>query len=156
MRNLLRAAVLLGLASLGLPPPAEAVVGDPVIDTLELVRPNPLVRRAQRALTDLGPYKGPISGIKDALTEAALRTYQKSHGLKEDAIFTEELVAKIETGSKVSALLSHLERVRKDGVVAAREALLSRPETRDLVGADRKSTRLNSSHVSESRMPSSA
>jgi tetratricopeptide (TPR) repeat protein len=135
LRNLLRAAVLFGLASLTLPPPAEAVVGDPVLDTLDLVRSNPLVRRAQRALTDLGLYKGPISGVKDTLTETAIRTYQKSNGIKEDGVATEELVAKIETGSKVSALLSHLEQVRRDGVAAAREALLSRPETRDLVGA---------------------
>ena len=119
---------------LAFPVPSLAVTNDPGADTLQRVTPDNLVRRAQRALTELGIYKGPISGLRDSFTDGAVRTYQKANGLKEDGVLTEELVAKIETGSKVSALLSRLEQVRKDTVASARAALLSRAETRDLIG----------------------
>jgi tetratricopeptide (TPR) repeat protein len=127
------AAAVVGMV-LALPAPSSALTNDPGADTLQRVTPDNLVRRAQRALAELGLYRGPISGLRDSFTEGAVRAYQKANGIKEDGVLTEELVAKIEAGSKVSALLNRLEQVRKDTMAAARAALLSRAETRDLVG----------------------
>ena len=62
-----------------------------------------------------------------------------------------------EAGHRVIAVdnLVNGKRENLAGLPAARVMLLER-DIRDVDALDRKSTRLNSSHVSESRMPSSA
>ena len=117
------------------PGTARALLNEPAARTLDLMTPDPLVRRAQKALYDAGLYKGEINGIKDFITEDAVRAFQSQNGVKPDGSITSDLVGRIETASQVSALLGRLERVRRESSDAALKALLSRPETRDLVGA---------------------
>ena len=96
-------------------------------------RPHPLVRRAQEALAKVGLYKGPINGVMDVETRAAVRKYQKIRNTRVTGAISEELVTHLETAFKVDGLLKHLDEVRESKMKAAREALLSRPETRHLV-----------------------
>ena len=53
----------------------------------------------------------------------------------------------------IAARMLHLSRAQAEGFYAVHR---ERPFFRDLVELDRKSTRLNSSHIQKSRMPSSA
>jgi peptidoglycan hydrolase-like protein with peptidoglycan-binding domain len=94
---------------------------------------HPLVRRSQEALARIGLYKGPINGLMSVETKAAVRRYQKINNISVTGILTEELVVRMETASKVEGLLKRLEEVREERQTAAREALLSRSETRHLV-----------------------
>ena len=111
------------------------VAGDqPTIDRILAPPPNPLVRRIQEALSEAGLYKGQVDGRMSLETEAAVRAFQKRAGLKVDGAVTEELVNKAETEVKVGALLRRLERVRRENMEAARNALLSNPATRHLIG----------------------
>ena len=96
-------------------------------------RPHPLVRRAQEALAKVGLYKGPINGVMGVETKAAVRNYQKIRNMRVTGAISEELVTHLETAFKVDDLLKHLDEVRESKKNAAREALLSRPETRHLV-----------------------
>ena len=96
-------------------------------------RPHPLVRRAQGALAKVGLYKGPINGVMGVETKAAVRNYQKIRNMRVTGAISEELVTHLETAFKVDDLLKHLDEVRESKKEAAREALLSRPETRHLV-----------------------
>ncbi len=113
------------------------IAGDqPTIERLLAPPPNPLVRRIQEALGEAGLYKGQVDGRMNLETEAAVRAFQKRGGLKVDGAITEELVKKAETGVKVGALLRRLERVRLENMEAARDALLSNPATRNLIGGE--------------------
>lgn len=134
-------ALALGLAwTAGLvliPASAPAIPNEPVRDTFELTRPDPLVRRVQKGLAETGSYKGPINGVRDSEIERAVRAYQKANGIKEDGLINEDLAQRIETASRVSALLGRLEKARRETMEAARRALLSRPETRHLIGPEK-------------------
>lgn len=95
---------------------------------------NPeFIRRIQKALADQGFYLGPIDGLFGPRTEAAIRAYQDSADLPVDGLPSEQLVIDIETGGKVGELLNRLEKSRAKATEQAREALLSRPETRALI-----------------------
>ena len=54
------------------------------------------------------------------------------------------------------AVSSRIHKLETDGIISGYTVMLNRPADRVYVDADRKSTRLNSSHANESRMPSSA
>ena len=103
------------------------------IDQLQGRRADPLILRTQKALTESGNYKGPLDGVMDVELRSAIRVYQKRNGLGVNGIASEELAIHLETASKVDVLLNRLDVVRKERMAAAREALLSNPETRHLV-----------------------
>jgi peptidoglycan hydrolase-like protein with peptidoglycan-binding domain/tetratricopeptide (TPR) repeat protein len=91
------------------------------------------VENIQRALADMGLYLGPINGHLSDETRAAIRIYQKGAGLKVDGKITRDLWDLLNNTVKVRQLLKRLEKARKTGRDAARQALLSHPATRDLV-----------------------
>lgn len=95
--------------------------------------PANLIRKIQQGLADQGFYLGPIDGRFGPKIEAAIRTYQKSADLPVDGVPTPSLAIDLETGGKVGQLLNTLEKSRIAAADSAREALLSRPETRHLV-----------------------
>ncbi len=92
-----------------------------------------LISRIQAALGSLGLYKGPVTGVMNDQTDAAIRRYQKSKQLTETGIADDAMARELETTVNVNNLLTRLEKVRKEGKKAARDALLNNPETRDLV-----------------------
>ncbi len=96
-------------------------------------RVNPLVLRVQKALAEFGRYRGPLNGRMNAVLEAAIRTYQKSTGMKVDGQVSEALAGRMETGAKVAGLLKRLQRARHDNIETARRALLNQPATRRLI-----------------------
>ncbi len=95
--------------------------------------PESLVRKVQKGLADQGFYLGPLDGRFGPKTEAAIRAYQKSADLPVDGVPSTSLAIDLETGGKVGQLLNRLETARTAAAQSAREALLSRPETRHLV-----------------------
>ena len=99
------------------------------------VYPENLVRKVQQGLADQGFYLGPLDGRFGPKTEAAIRAYQKSADLPVDGVPSASLAIDLETGGKVGQLLNRLEKSRTATAQSAREALLSRPETRHLVNA---------------------
>ncbi len=113
---------------------AERVgIDNPTFDRQRLGAPDSLVMRLQKALSANGLYFGPIDGYMNRDMKKAISRYQKKAGLKIDLRVTEGLIEKLETGAKVGLLLRRLEAVRSDNIKAARAALMSRPETRDLL-----------------------
>jgi len=110
-----------------------------------------LVRRIQVQLADQGFYLGPIDGRHGPQTEAAIKAYQRSADLKIDGQATKRLARDLETGGQISELLTRLEGSRKKSTQAARDALLSNPQTRNLIeGAE--TTTQDSTHDSKACM----
>ena len=101
-------------------------------------KPSPLILRAQKALSDLGVYRGPLDGRMDVATKSAIQAYQRGAGLKADGRLTEELVENLENSIQVRVLLRRLEKVRIENISAARKALLGHPATRDLVTGEKQ------------------
>ncbi|MBT6608343.1 MAG: hypothetical protein HOB37_07760 [Rhodospirillaceae bacterium] len=93
------------------------------------------VQRLQRAPADLGLYLGPIDGHLNVETRGAIRVYQQGAGLKTDGKISRELLNLLQNAVEVRALLKRLDKARKSGKDAARDAPLSHPATRDLVSA---------------------
>ena len=91
------------------------------------------IRRIQQGLANQGFYLGPIDGQFGPKTESAIRAYQASADLPVDGVPSEQLAIDLETGGKVGELLNRLEKSRTAATDKAREALLSRPETRALI-----------------------
>ncbi|MEQ8195851.1 MAG: peptidoglycan-binding domain-containing protein, partial [Rhodospirillales bacterium] len=92
-----------------------------------------IVLKIQEALQKIGLYKGAVDGQYGPATRDAIRSYQKLHGMKIDGRITEKLANLLDTGSKVDSLLQRIDRTRSDNIRTAREALLSRPETKHLL-----------------------
>ncbi len=92
-----------------------------------------LVRRIQQGLSEQGFYLGAIDGIYGRETDRAIRAYQKNSGLKPDGQPSETLALSLETGGRVSKLLGRLQKARAKATDDARKALMSRPETRNLL-----------------------
>ncbi|MEE8393681.1 MAG: peptidoglycan-binding domain-containing protein [Rhodospirillales bacterium] len=117
------------------PAQLAARVGDerPTLDKIKTGQPDFLVTRLQKALTENGLYSGPVDGYMNKDVEEAIRAYQKNSGLKVNVRVTRELVERLETGIKVGLLLQRLETAKSDNIKAARAALMSRPETRELL-----------------------
>ncbi|MEK9723402.1 MAG: peptidoglycan-binding domain-containing protein [Rhodospirillaceae bacterium] len=91
------------------------------------------VKIIQQALADLGLYIGPVDGHLDEETRGAIRVYQSGAGLKADGKVSRDLLNLLQNAVEVRALLQRLDRVRRSGKDAARQALLSHPSTRDLI-----------------------
>ncbi len=96
------------------------------------------VKVIQKSLADLGLYLGAIDGHLDEETRGAIRVYQKGAGLKTDGKVSRDLLNLLQNAVEVRALLKRLDRVRRSGKDAARQALLSHPATRGLVRASNK------------------
>jgi peptidoglycan hydrolase-like protein with peptidoglycan-binding domain len=63
--------------------------------------PTPWVTAAQKRLSQLGYYKGPITGFAGSLTAEAVKRYQAVAGLPQDGIVTADLLRRI--GATVEA-----------------------------------------------------
>ena len=114
----------------------ETSAGAPIEDQVSQPRKSyntAIVRRIQEGLSAQGFYLGPLDGRFGPKTEAAIRAYQASAELPVDGIPSEQLVLDLETGGKVGQLLNRLEKSRSAATEKAREALMSRPETRALI-----------------------
>jgi|GEM_PF-3382077 len=61
--------------------------------------PVPLVREVQAGLTAIGHYRAPVDGKPGPATEAAIRDFQKAHGLTTDGAATPLLLAQIRQAS---------------------------------------------------------
>ncbi len=96
-------------------------------------KPSKLILRAQKALYELGVYRGPQDGRLDAATKAAVQAYQRGIGLKDNGRITKKLVESLENSIQVRVLLKRLDKIRVENMSAARKALLSHSATRDLV-----------------------
>lgn len=92
-----------------------------------------LVKAIQEGLSKQGYFLGSIDGVYGPETERAIRAYQKSSGLPVDGKPSESLASNLETGGKVGELLKKLELAQKKSMKKAELALLSRPETRNLI-----------------------
>ena len=137
------AAVFMALAMLGLSMPASAArpTGDiPAASEQRGGLPSKLILRVQKALAELGLYRGPQDGRLDFATKSAVQAYQRGSGLKDDGRITEELVETLENSLQVRILLRRLDKVRIKNMSAARQALLSHPATRDLVTGPKEET----------------
>lgn len=92
-----------------------------------------LIRKIQQGLANQGFFLGIIDGRYGPKTAQAIRAYQKSADLFVDGLPSLSLALDLETGGKVSKLLKRLKKTRKTSTDAARELLMSRPETRKLL-----------------------
>lgn len=111
----------------------EPIVKPSTLKRAPSLAPSPaLVLRVQRALAGQGFYKGLVNGKMNRETERAIRTYQSQAGLALDPRITEKLISELETGVQVGSLLNRLQNVREQQIKSARDALLSRPETKAL------------------------
>lgn len=139
------AAPMLAAALAGLLSSFEASAarprGDPPgINEFEDRRNQALVRRIQKALAELGLYRGPVSGVLDDATQNAIRAYERHAGVEITGRISEAIAEQIETAVRVQGLLHRLDEMRKAHADAARDALLSHPATRDLVTGEPKET----------------
>ncbi|NQV48648.1 MAG: peptidoglycan-binding protein [Rhodospirillaceae bacterium] len=107
-----------------------------ILDQLDSTIANPLVKRVQQALIDAGYYSGDADGRMNEDTIAAIRKYQARESLVIDGIASEALVGHMETSIKVQSLLNKLQQSRELNIKMAREALLSSPETKDLLNGE--------------------
>ena len=92
-------------------------------------KPSKLILRAQKALYELGVYRGPQDGRLDAATKAAVQAYQRGIGLKDNGRITKKLVESLENSIQVRVLLKRLDKIRVENMSAARKALLSHSAT---------------------------
>ncbi len=95
--------------------------------------PDALVERIQRGLTEAGFYLGPINGVMNRETEAAVRAYRKHSGFPDSGEVDERLAQQLETGHKVQLLLQKLQNVRQSQMDEARRALMGSEPTRRLL-----------------------
>lgn len=97
---------------------------------------SPMVQRAQQALSRLGLYLGPVDGVLDKATRAAIRIYQRANGIDETGRITMDLIGKLEYAVGVRKLMRQLENARSESIKDARSKLLNHPATRDLMKTD--------------------
>jgi len=95
-----------------------------------------LVKAIQENLAKQGYFLGAVDGVFGPETEGAIRAYQKSAGLAVDGKPSTSLSDNLQTGGKVGELLKKLEKAKNRSMDAAKQALLSRPETRNLIEGD--------------------
>jgi len=121
-------------------PPTANVEGDRGADSLLFQSSGyirDLIERAQRALTTLGLYDGPISGEVGPLLVDAIEQFQRRDGRLGNTIIDEALVERLEASVNIGALLGRLNEARQRDITAAREKLLANPETRGLIEQNR-------------------
>jgi len=93
-----------------------------------------VVSDVQKSLADFGLYDGPIDGRWNRDLERAVRQFQNWVGLPVDGRIGAELIERMKNRTQINGLLRRLDDTRHSDRETAREALLSRAETRHLVG----------------------
>ena len=63
---------------------------------------GPIVKAIQRALADAGCKPGPIDGVFGTSTDAAVRRYQKAHGLTVDGVVGRVTAGRLKVDLKTS------------------------------------------------------
>ena len=81
-------------------PPAQA----PAAERQPEITAPPVVYEAQKLLADLGYDPGPADGVMGRGTRAAIKRFQKSHGLPEDGGVTEALLAALKSAQEQVAV----------------------------------------------------
>ncbi|WP_206454851.1 peptidoglycan-binding domain-containing protein [Aurantimonas marina] len=87
------------------PSPILATRGDgesaerPHLANTHGLMPVPLVREVQAGLAAIGHYRAPVDGKPGPATEAAIRDFQRAHGLTKDGAATPLLLAQIRQAS---------------------------------------------------------
>lgn len=134
------AAALLLIVSAGPAPAATQPTTETGRPLRAEIKPYPesgyirdLIERAQRALTTLGLYDGPVNGVVDPLLIEAIKQFQQRRGGGGSTRIDEELVARLESSVDIEALLDRLADIRERNTETARAQLLSNPATRKLL-----------------------
>ena len=118
----LLALIPLPLGAVGGPDPAAALDHD-----------DARLRKLQGLLTELELYRGPIDGQSGAALSAALLQYLQAARLPLGSELTDALFDQLEASVRLRRLTRFLETLGREQSEQARLALLSQPQTRDLV-----------------------
>lgn len=135
LRHIFAAAILvvtaLPLATVGAGNPVYAAAG---ADDLVAAADPKLVTDIQRRLSALGLYRAPLDGRVTPATAAAIRTYQRSAGLKVDGRPSRALLAHLNSAeAQGNRLVERLGKVRDAQIAAARRALENHAPASDIV-----------------------
>ena len=111
------------LTALGLKPSAE-----PSTSKLQKGSTGEMVETLQQKLKDLGLYTGPVNGIFDSDTEAAVKAFQKNAGLKQDGIVGsatwQKLTGTYMGGGTLPESVTHMKKGSKGGDVFQLQSFL--------------------------------
>ena len=102
-----------------------------------------VTRDVQLSMRKIGYYQGPTDGIFRRDLEHSVRRYQRENDLKVDGLPTPELMSHINSVGLSNQIKDKLEEAKRANMTRARLALLSQPETRDLVADSGKAKRTN-------------
>lgn len=101
--------------------------------TLRYLRRDPMVRRVQELLAELGFYVGPFDGTMDDVTVAAIREYQRRNGLDANGLAGRSLLEHLNAVGQAKNLRDRVDSVKRDKIEAATRALAASPATRALL-----------------------
>nr|WP_281432936.1 peptidoglycan-binding domain-containing protein [Aestuariivirga litoralis] len=90
-------------AGRGLPNAQTAGSNQPAAGNTVVLKYNPLIETAQRTMTDLGLYKGPVDGVNGLRTQQAVQLYQQMNGMSADGVISDELVNQMKFAKQVQA-----------------------------------------------------
>lgn len=82
------------------------------------LRRDPMVRRVQELLAELGFYVGPFDGSMNDVTEAAIREYQRRNGLA-----NRSLLNHLQSVGQAKELRDRVDAVKREKIEAASRAL---------------------------------
>lgn len=97
------------------------------------LRRDPLVRRVQELLAELGFYVGPFDGAMNDVTEAAIREYQRRNGLEANGLANRSLFDHLQSVGQAKELRDRVDAVKREKIEAASRALEANPATRELL-----------------------
>ncbi len=95
--------------------------------------PSSLVLRVQELLARIGYYQGALDGRMSPETADAIRQFQVQSGLPLDSGIDQAFVERLQAAAAFPEVQQRLDRATKRQKVAARSALRSNPETRQLL-----------------------
>jgi len=82
-------------------PAAQADGSAPATGNTVVLKYNPLIEQAQRTMTDLGVYKGPIDGVNGLRTQQAVQLYQQMNGMPANGQITDDLINQMKFNKQV-------------------------------------------------------
>ena len=85
------------------PATAGAATATQSSSDLVVLKYDPLLQDAQRELLALGIYNGPVNGVRDQPTQAAISAYQQLNGIAQTGVATPELVNQMKFAHKVQS-----------------------------------------------------
>ena len=112
---------------------AAVTVGDDDVRLPQYLRRDPLVRKVQELLAELGFYIGPFDGAMNDVTDAAIREYQRRNGLDPDGLVNRFLLEHLQSVGQAKELRDRVDAVKREKIEAASRALESNPATRALL-----------------------